>query len=131
MVRMAEENHAWGYGRIQGALSNLGHEVARTTIADILQRHGIEPARARNRKATWKEFLSRHWKLIVAADFLTVEVWTRSGQHRFMVLFFMEGLRGKCRSLVLSRWPTAIDEPDWQESDGWYRRSSKSGREAI
>lgn len=30
VVRMAEENRDWGYGRIQGALSNLGHEVARS-----------------------------------------------------------------------------------------------------
>jgi hypothetical protein len=29
VVRMAEENRDWGYRRIQGALSNLGHELAR------------------------------------------------------------------------------------------------------
>src|SRR5712675_2304292 len=40
-VRMAEENRDWGYRRIQGALSNLGHEIARSTIAGILERHGI------------------------------------------------------------------------------------------
>jgi hypothetical protein len=34
--------------------------------------------------------LNRHWELIVAADFFTVEVWTRRGLQRFMVLFFME-----------------------------------------
>jgi hypothetical protein len=44
----------------------------------------------RIRKTTWKEFLSRHWELIVAADFFTVEVWTRRGLRRFMVLFLME-----------------------------------------
>jgi putative transposase len=33
VVRMAEENRGWGYRRIQGALSNLGHEIARSTIA--------------------------------------------------------------------------------------------------
>ena len=27
VVRMAEENRDWGYRRIQGALSNLGHEI--------------------------------------------------------------------------------------------------------
>jgi transposase InsO family protein len=90
VVRMAEENRDWGYRRIQGALFNLGHEIARSTIAEILERHGIEPAPERRRKTTWKEFLSRHWELIVAADFFTVEVWTRRGLQRFMVLFFIE-----------------------------------------
>jgi len=74
VVRMAEENRDWGYRRIQGALSNLGHELVRSTIAEILQRHGIEPAPERTRKTTWKEFLTRHWDLIVATDFFTVEV---------------------------------------------------------
>ena len=90
VVRMAQENRDWGYERIQGALSNLGHIVGRTTIADILRRRGVEPAPERSRKTTWKEFLSQHWQLIVAADFFTVEVWTRRGLQRFFVLFFME-----------------------------------------
>ena len=87
---MAQENRDWGYRRIQGALSNLGHKLARSTIADILERHGIEPAPERSRKTTWKEFLTQHWELIVAADFFTVEVWTAKGLQRFIVLFFIE-----------------------------------------
>ena len=59
VLRMAEENPAWGYRRIQGALSNLGHEIARSTIAQMLERHGIEPAPDRSRRTTWKEFLSQ------------------------------------------------------------------------
>jgi putative transposase len=90
VVRMALENREWGYRRILGALSNLGHNLARGTIANILKQHGIEPAPERNRKTTWKEFLSRHWELIVAADFFTIEVWTRHGLQRFIVLFFIE-----------------------------------------
>jgi putative transposase len=90
VVRMALENRDWGYRRILGALSNLGHNLARGTIANILKQHGIEPAPERNRKTTWKEFLSRHWELIVAADFFTIEVWTRHGLQRFIVLFFIE-----------------------------------------
>jgi hypothetical protein len=39
VVRLAEENRAWGYRRIQGAISNLGHKLARSTIADILHRN--------------------------------------------------------------------------------------------
>src|SRR5712691_300439 len=50
VIRMAEENRSWGYRRIQGALANVGHVVARTTIADILKRHGIEPAPERSHK---------------------------------------------------------------------------------
>jgi transposase InsO family protein len=90
IVRMATENRDWGYRRIQGALANLGHEVARGTIANVLKKHGLEPAPERNRKTTWKEFLSRHWEVIVAADFFTVEGWTRSGLTRFIVLFLID-----------------------------------------
>jgi transposase InsO family protein len=90
VVRMAEQNRDWGYRRIQGALSNLGHKLARSTIADILERHGMEPAPERIRKTPWKEFLRQHWDLIVAADFFTIEVWTTKGLQRFIVLFFLE-----------------------------------------
>ncbi len=90
VVRMAQDNRDWGYRRIQGALANLGHDLAHGTIANILKQHGIEPAPERIRKTTWKEFLSRHWEQIVATDFFTIEVWTPTGLQRFLVLFFME-----------------------------------------
>jgi len=90
IVRLAGENRDWGYRRIQGALSNLGHEIGESTIAAILKRHGLEPAPERTRKTTWKEFLTRHWDMIVATDFFTVEVWTKRGLQRFMVLFFID-----------------------------------------
>jgi hypothetical protein len=90
VVRLAKENRDWGYLRIRSALSNLGHQLARGAIANILQRNGIEPAPERSRKTTWKEFLTQHWDLIVAADFFTVEVWTHKGLQRFVVLFFLE-----------------------------------------
>jgi putative transposase len=90
VVRIAEENRGWGYTRIQGALANLGHTIGRTTVADILKRHGLEPAPERNRKTTWKEFLRRHRDQIVAADFFTVELWTCRGLTRFVVLFFID-----------------------------------------
>jgi putative transposase len=90
VIQLAKENRDWGYRRIQGALSNLGHKLARSTIAQILERHGMEPAPDRSRKTTWKEFLTQHWELIVAADFFTIEVWTAKGLQRFVVLFFIE-----------------------------------------
>jgi putative transposase len=90
VVQMAVENRDWGYTRIVGALSNLGHNLGRGTVANILKRHGIEPAPERSRKTSWKKFLAQHWDLIVAADFFTVEVWTAKGLQRFVVLFFIE-----------------------------------------
>ena len=90
VVRMAAENHDWGYTRIRGALANLGHRVARGTIANILKQHGIELAPERLKKTTWREFLQMHWEVLAAADFFTVEGWTRSGLVRVVVLFVIE-----------------------------------------
>ena len=90
VVQMAVENRDWGYTRIVGALLNLGHNLARGTVANILKRNGIEPAPERSRKTSWKEFLAQHWEMLVAADFFTVEVWTPKGLRRFVVLFFIE-----------------------------------------
>ena len=79
LVCMVQENRDWGYRRILGAMSHLGHSLARGTIANMLKKHGIGPAPERNPKTTLKEFLSQHWELIVAADFLTVEARTSRG----------------------------------------------------
>ena len=46
VIRIAEENRAWGYRRIQGALSNLGHRLARSTIADMRRRMGLNQPRS-------------------------------------------------------------------------------------
>ena len=88
IVRMATSNPGWGYTRLQGALWNLGHEVARSTIAAVLKRHGIEPAP--KRKTTWKQFLRAHWDTLAATDFFTVEVCSPVGLIRYHVLFVME-----------------------------------------
>ena len=87
---MAQENRTWGYDRIQGALKNLGHAVSPNTIANVLKRHGIEPAPERSKKTTWTEFLRRHLDQLAAADFFTVEVWTKAGLQRFLILFFID-----------------------------------------
>ena len=35
VVRLAEENREWGYRRLQGALSHLGHELARRKLSGL------------------------------------------------------------------------------------------------
>jgi putative transposase len=112
VVRMAQENGDWGYRRILGAISNLGYNLARGTIANILKKHGIEPAPDRMRKTTWKEFLSRHWELIAAADFFTVEVWTRRGLRRFIVLFIIEVSTRRVEIAGIASGEWSMDEPD-------------------
>jgi hypothetical protein len=74
VVRMATENPSWDYTRIRGALKNVCHRVARSTIAAILKAEGIPPSR--ERPTTWRTFLRAHWPALVAADFFTTEVWT-------------------------------------------------------
>ena len=90
IVRMATENRDWGYTRIRGALGNLGHQVARGTIANVLKEAGLEPAPERMKRRTWREFLAVHWDALAAADFFTVEVWTPRGLTRFTVLVLIE-----------------------------------------
>ncbi|MCI0428952.1 MAG: integrase core domain-containing protein [Rhodospirillales bacterium] len=90
VMRMASENPRWGYTRIQGALSNLGHKVARGTVANILKREGIEPAPTRGARTPWSVFLKAHWRSLVAADFLTAEVWKLGGLVTYYILFFLE-----------------------------------------
>jgi len=89
ILRFAQENPAWGYIRIAGALKNLGHAVGRTTVANILKRAGVDPAPQRRRSTSWSEFLRSHWHTLAAADFFTVEVWTAIGLVRYHVFFVM------------------------------------------
>ena len=88
-LRFAQENPTWGYDRIQGALANVGFHISDTTVGNILKAHGIEPAPDRQRCTAWSTFLEAHWDTISAADFTTVEVWTRSGLVTFYILVVM------------------------------------------
>ena len=88
IVRMARENPRWGYTRIRGALSNLGHEIGRNTIKRILLENGFDPIRKSG--MSWKTFLKAHWGAVAATDFFSVEVITRSGLVRYFVLFVID-----------------------------------------
>jgi transposase InsO family protein len=81
---------SWGYTRLRGALNNLGFDLGRSTIQRVLREHGIEPAPRRGRTMPWKTFLRAHWGAIAAADFFSVEVLTRGGLVRYLVLFVID-----------------------------------------
>jgi len=90
VMRMALENPSWGYTRIQGAMANLGHQVGRGTIANILKENGIDPAPARDAHTRWSTFLKAHWECLTATDFLSVEVFTLKGLITYYLLFFID-----------------------------------------
>ena len=88
ILRFAKENSGWGYCHIQGALKNVGHRVAPSTIAMVLKENGIKPAP--HRPSSWRTFLEAHWGEVAATDFFTTEVWTVTGLKTVYVLFFIE-----------------------------------------
>ena len=65
------QNPSWGYGRIQGALSNLGYEVCETTVGNILRAKGIFPAPERMKRSNWGRFVRSHLSVMSVADFFT------------------------------------------------------------
>ena len=89
-VRMASENESWGYTRIVGELSKLGHRVSRSTVRRILMERGLGPAPDRLAHMPWSKFLKAHWEALAAADFFTVEVWSRIGLVRYLVFFVLD-----------------------------------------
>ena len=85
IVRIATDNAGWGYLGISGELRKVGHRVAKTTIATTLKNNGITPSR--DRPTTWSTFLKSPADVIAAADFFTVDVWTKRGFVTHYVFF--------------------------------------------
>ena len=56
-VGSAKDNPAWGHRRVQGELVRLGHQIAASTVGQILHDAGIDPA-SRRPGPTWKQFLA-------------------------------------------------------------------------
>jgi transposase InsO family protein len=66
--------------------SSLGYRTP-NEFADVLKILSYDRLR---KSRHVQEFLKRHWELIVAADFFTIEVWTSKGLTRYLVLFFID-----------------------------------------
>jgi transposase len=72
IIRIATDNPAWGHRRVQGELIKLGHQIAASTVWQILHDAGIGPAPRRTGPA-WKQFLTAQARGILAADFVHVD----------------------------------------------------------
>jgi len=67
-------------------LARLGHQVAASTVWEILHAAGIDPAPRRS-GPTWKQFLTAQAKGIIACDFLHADTITG---RRIHLLIFVE-----------------------------------------
>ena len=83
-LRLAAENPTWGYRRIHGELAGLGHRLAASTVWQILNNAGIDPAPTRS-EVTWSQFLRSQGA--VACDFATIETVTL---RRFYLLLCID-----------------------------------------
>jgi hypothetical protein len=70
VIRMATENPRWGYRRIQGSLSNLGHHIHNTTVCSILRRNHLDPVPIRGKASVcWVQCIKLHLEVLAATGF--------------------------------------------------------------
>ncbi|MFI6909630.1 hypothetical protein ACIBKY_50800 [Nonomuraea sp. NPDC050394] len=80
ILRLVLENPSWGYRRGHGELTTLGLKVTASTVWEILQQEGIDPAPERV-STTWADFLRSQADARLACDF--IETITLSGQRQY------------------------------------------------
>lgn len=69
-------------------MKNLGHRVARSTVANILKEQGIPPSG--ERPMSWRTFLRAHWGAIRGGNFLTAGAWTIRAWVAYYMVFVIE-----------------------------------------
>jgi len=103
VLRLARENPCWGYRRIHGELLVLGIKTAASTVWEIVQQAGIDPAPERT-STTWGSFLRSQADALLACDFF--EAVTLGGA-RLYVLAVIEHASRRIRILGATSHPTA------------------------
>ena len=88
IIRLAQENADWGFGKLQGELRKLGFTVSLNTVRNVLRRAGIPISPERRRRGTsWRTFLRHYQHQLLACDFFTLETVRLQTLY---VLFFIE-----------------------------------------
>src|SRR3954462_3518177 len=103
VLRLVRENPSWGYRRVHGELLLLGVKVAASTVWEILQDAGIDPAPERA-SSTWAAFLRSQAEALLACDFF--ETVTVRGT-RMYVLAVIEHYSRRIHVLGATAHPTA------------------------
>jgi putative transposase len=102
VLRLARENPGWGYRRIHGELAGLGVKVAASTVWEILQKAGIDPAPRRS-GPSWAQFLRSQAEAILACDFFTADLLDGTQAY---VLAVIEHATRRIRILGITLYPT-------------------------
>ncbi|MFB4304305.1 integrase core domain-containing protein [Actinomadura sp. NTSP31] len=102
VLRLVRENPSWGYRRVHGELLVLGVKVAASTVWEILQDAGIDPAPERA-ASTWAGFLRSQADALLACDFL--ETVTLTGTRTY-ILAVIEHRARRIRILGATAHPT-------------------------
>ena len=85
VLRLAQENPAWGYRRVHGELRRLGHQVSEATVRRILRSRCRQQA-ARHLDTSWRAFLRAQADGLLACDFfLLMDFGDRTASFRFLI----------------------------------------------